>query len=331
MKRTALCVILLVLLCPATRASEPTVDSIDYAAPETYLDFPASLGNRAAIKKQASELKGETDVDTIRNVLTWMRKNLKYDGNIAYRWRDYDNVIREKKYGGCADEGIVCGVLLKAAGIPTVWVKTMDVAWIWDFKKGRQFQSWSGHVFLEVFVDKKWALLDPGGQTLYQDYSPKMRIVPGRRFAYHKGNDPKAMIMSLQWEEWKRQTRKYFTELDESLLPVDENGGTSLFRQAYVIGNSPNYQKITQMAVEAGLRVAKSFNTEYDKYLPQSRGNILLIETHRGKPIIPAKVLEKHFPNAFAGLSRPKKTIRIGNTTIIFIDFSESLQGLGKE
>ena len=26
-------------------------------------------------------------------------------------------MIREKAYGGCADQGIVCGVLLKAAGI----------------------------------------------------------------------------------------------------------------------------------------------------------------------------------------------------------------------
>jgi transglutaminase-like putative cysteine protease len=331
MRRIALCVILLAALSPSIRASEPSVDTIDYATPQKYLDFPDSLGDRAAIQKQADELKGKTDLDTIRNVLTWMNHTLKYDGNIAYRWRNYDDAIREKKTGGCADEGIVCGVLLKAAGIPTVWVKTMDVAWIWDFKKGRAFQSWSGHVFLEVFVNGKWALLDPGGQMLYQDYSPQTRILPGRRFAYHKGNDPKTMIMSLQWEEWKQQTRAYFTKLDESLLPVDERGATSLFREVYVIGNSPYYQKMTQMAREAGLRVAMSFNTDYDRFLPKARGHLLLIETHRGKPIVSAQVLEKYFPNAFAGLSRPKRTIQIGDTTVRFIDFAEPPQSLGKE
>ena len=173
------------------------------------------------MQAQASRLKADADLDTIRNVLSWMDRTLRYDSRKAYAWRNYDDVIREKAYGGCADQGIVCGVLLKAAGIPAVWVKTMDVNWIWDFKKGRPFHSWSGHVFVEVWVDQKWMLLNPGGKLLYQEYNPRARILPGNRFAYDKGNDPKAMVMSLQWEEWKRQTAAYFRDLDESLLPVD--------------------------------------------------------------------------------------------------------------
>ena len=207
------------LLPHATWGAGPDADGVDYADPDQCLAFPDSLGNRTAILSQASTLKGKSDVDTIRNVLLWMDQALKYDANIAYQWRNYDDVMRDKTYGGCADQGIVCGVLLKGAGIPTVWVKTMDVAWIWNFKKGRPFTSWSGHVFLEVFVNGKWSLLDPGGKTLYPDYSPKMRILPGQRFAYDKGNDPKAMIMSLQWEEWKQQTEAYFRQLDEARPP----------------------------------------------------------------------------------------------------------------
>ncbi|MEN6406971.1 MAG: transglutaminase domain-containing protein [Thermoguttaceae bacterium] len=307
-------------------ADGPEVDSIDYAHPDIYRDFPDSLGDRAAILAQASKLKGKSKLQTIRNVLHWMDKNLQYDGKIAYQWRNYDDVMREKKYGGCADQGIVCGVLLKGAGIPTVWVKTMDVAWIWTFKKERPFSSWSGHVFLEVFVDGKWSLLDPGGKTLYQNYSPKMKLLPGQRFAYHKGNDPKAMVMSLQWEEWKKQTTAYFRQLDETLLPVDEKGGTSLVPMAYVIGNSPYYQALTAMAVKSGLRAATSFNCQYDKYLPEANGHVILIETHEGKPIVPQKVLEKYYPKAFAGLSRPSKSIRIKNTRIVFVDPSEPSQ-----
>jgi hypothetical protein len=341
------------VLCMAglVSAAEPEVESIDYAHPDVYREYPDSLGDRQAILTHGATLKGKSDLDTIRNVVNWMAANLKYDGKIAYKWRNYDDVMQNRVYGGCADYSIVCGVLLKAAGIPTVWVKTMDVAWIWDFKKGRPFSSWSGHVFLEVYVNGKWALLDPGGKTLYQNYSPQMRIVPGPRFAYHKGNDPKAMIMSLQWEPWKKQTEAYFRKLDVSLLPVDEKGKTSLaesrgtsshetslagsagtadVRKVYVIGNSPYYQTMSAMAAESKLQVAKSFNCGYDGFLPQAQGHIILIETHNGKPIVAKEVLEKYYPNAYAGISRPARSIRIKGTTIVFLEFSEQLQSLSK-
>ena len=222
-------------------AGEPQFGAVDYAEPSKYLSWPDSLGDRTAILTQAAQLKGDSDLDTIRNVLTWMESNLKFDGQRAYAWRNYDDVIRQKAYGGCADQGIVCGVLLKAAAIPAVWVKTMDVNWIWAFKKGRPFQSWSGHVFVEVWADKKWMLLDPGGKLLYPDYRPQARILPGNRFAYDKGNDPKAMVMSLQWEEWKLQTEAYFRDLDEALLPVDLAGASELYP---FLTNNPSAQPV---------------------------------------------------------------------------------------
>ena len=312
-------------------ASEPSVDSIDYSSPARYLEIAGSLGNRAHIISQALKLKGDSDLATILNVLNWMDRNLKYDANRAYTWRNFHDAINEKTYGGCADQGIVCGVLLKGAGIPTIWVKTMDVSWIWDFKKGRSLKSWSGHVFLEVYVDKKWMLLDPGAKTIYKDYSPKARIMPGNRFAYHKGNDPKDMIMSLQWEQWKKQTETYFRSLDESLLPVDSAGGTVLSPQAFVIGNSPYYQVMTKMASEMGLKVRKSFNSQYDKFLPESIGYMLLIETHNGVPIVPLDVLEKYFPSVSERLKNAGGTMKIGETTIMFLDFSKMLGEFGAE
>jgi len=85
--------------------------------------------------ERASKLKGESDLDTIRNVLVWMDQNLKYDETKPDRWRNYDDVTPGKANRGCADQGIVCGVSLKGAKIPAVWVKTMEVSWIMDFKK----------------------------------------------------------------------------------------------------------------------------------------------------------------------------------------------------
>ena len=321
-------VILLAILTGTPPASEPTVDSIDYATPAKYLAIPSTLGNEADIARQALALKADNDRKTIRNVLDWMDANLKYEPDRAYEWRNYDKVVQQGCYGGCADQGIVCGVLLKSAGIPTVWVKTMDVPWIWDLKKHRPFTSWSGHVFLEVYVDKKWVLLDPGAKLIYIDYSPKSRILPGNWFAYHKGNEPKEMIMSLQWEQWKRQTRSYFSKLDEGLLPIDPTTATSLQQQCFVIANSPYYQTLSAMAQRKGLTVRKSFNTQYDRYLPQAIGHVILIEAHDGVPIVELTVLEKYFPAASNGLRSPEGAVAIGDTTIIFVDFAKLLDPL---
>lgn len=73
------------------------------------------MGDHAAIQRQAAKLKADSDLETIRNILNWMKRNLKYDSQKAYAWRNYDDVIREKAYGGCADQGLVCGVLMKEA------------------------------------------------------------------------------------------------------------------------------------------------------------------------------------------------------------------------
>ena len=306
-------------------SSVPSVDFIDYSNPDRYLEIADSLGDQDEIISNALKLKDNSDFITIRNVLNWMESNLKYDPDRAYTWRNFEDAIKDKTYGGCADQGIVCGVLLKGAGIPVIWIKTMDVSWIWDFKKGRKFESWSGHVFLEVYVDGKWMLLDPRAKMIYKDYSQKTRILPGNRFAYHKGNDPKEMIMSLQWEQWKEQTRTYFENLDDSLLPVDSEGGTSLLPQAYVVGNSPYYQFIMALAQKQGITVAKSFNTGYDEFLPRAKGNILIIETHDGVPIVSVNVLEDYFPDASKGLQNADGVFKVGDTTIVFLEFPEQL------
>lgn len=299
-------------------AEEPVFDAIDYASPAKYLVMADSLGDHDAIRKQAAALKTSDDRATLSHVLQWMDSQLKYDGDRAYEWRNYDTVVSEQCYGGCADQAIVCGALLKAAGIPTVWVKTMDVTWIWDFKKKRPFSVWSGHVFLEVFLDDQWVLLDPGAATIYKDYSTGSRILPGSRFAYHKGNDPQQMIMSLQWEAWKNQTASYFNDLDETLLPVDTASATPVRQQCFTIANSPHYQYFGKLMQQYGIRRGPSFNNAYDKYLPLAKGNFLLIETHGGVPIVDVKILKQYFPTIPEGKLTGK--VIDGATTLIFID-----------
>lgn len=305
-------------LVPRLLADQPVFNSIDYASPKKYVVIADDLGDRDAIANQAKSLKAADDRKTLANILRWMESQLTYDAHRAYEWRNFDTVVSQQCYGGCADQAIVCGVLLQSAGIPTVWVKTMDVDWIWDFKKKRPFNSWSGHVFLEIHLDGKWVLLDPGASRIYVDYSPQSRILPGNRFAYHKGYDPKRMVMSLQWEDWKRQTTSFFNDLDEGMLPIDTKSSQDIRPKCFIIANSPYYQLFGELVRQSGAAAGPSFNAEYDMYLPMARGNVIFVETHDGVPIVDVAILHRHFPTVSDGKQMGK--VIDGDTTIVFID-----------
>ena len=48
-------------------------------------------------------------------------------------------------------------------------------------------EHWSGHVFLEIFIHGRWVLLDDTAMVLYDDYDPKMRILPGESLRLRQG------------------------------------------------------------------------------------------------------------------------------------------------
>jgi transglutaminase-like putative cysteine protease len=113
---------------------KPAFDRIDYAKPKDYLDLPASLGDRDRIRKIAAGLKRESPEDTLVAISRWLEKNLRYNEKCAYAWRNFNQIVDDGEYGGCADHSIVFGALTRACGIPCVWVKTMDIDWIREFK-----------------------------------------------------------------------------------------------------------------------------------------------------------------------------------------------------
>jgi hypothetical protein len=224
----------LVLVVSTTiQAHEPDVKSVDYAHPQKYLEILPSFGDRLAIKKNASKLKGLNDLETIGNVVDWMKKNLRYNDSKSTTRRNYDDDVREREWGSCADYSIVCGALLRGAGIPVIWVKTLDVSFIWAFLNNHsRAMRVEGHVFLEVYVDvdkKCWALLDANAGKLYRkNYDPKMRILPGNRFAFDKGNDLYEMITSFTMDKYWQQIENFLPTIDKTLLPVDEKSNILL-------------------------------------------------------------------------------------------------------
>lgn len=87
-------------------------------------------------------------------------------------------------------------------------------------------QRWQGYVYLEVFLEDHWSLLDAVQRLLYEEYDPTQRLLPGvgvhglsvERYAYDKGGDPHVLVLSLDWDRWHRETETFFGNFDLQLL-----------------------------------------------------------------------------------------------------------------
>lgn len=272
---------------------EPRFDRIDHARPQDYLTLHESLGDPSHIRTIAADLKGDTPKRTLTAIGRWINAHLTCDNRAAYSWRDFDQVVGSRVYGGCADHALVFGALTRACGIPTVWVKTMDADWIREFRGKGSCTSWRGHVFLEVYLDHRWRLLDASGMRVYDDYDPATRIFPGGRFAYDKGGDPREMILSTDWERWKRQTAAYFATFDLAQLPVGEGHPLGA---VYVAADSPVWQAVTKRMQALGLHTY-SFNTDFDRFLTLAKGSDLIITCVGGRPVLPEPYRDRYLPD----------------------------------
>ena len=200
----------------------PSCDRIDYSHPEAYLPLNAHFGDKKHIEQIAATLGGKTPEEKLVAISKWVHSHLVYEADAPNEWRDFDRLVRDGNYGGCGDYSVVFGSLARACGIPTVWVKTLDVDWIREYRAHGTKGTWSGHVFLETYIHGRWRLLDDTAMVLYEDYDPKMRILPGERYAYDKGGDPFELVLSSRWQLWKKETRGYFRDFDLSKLPVGQ-------------------------------------------------------------------------------------------------------------
>lgn len=277
---------------------EPRFERIDYSNPRAYVRLPASIGNAKHIGSIAAQLKRQTPETSFRAIHQWMSENLSYDPNAAYHWRNFDRIIDDGTLGGCADHSIVFGALSRACDIPTVWVKTMDYDWIRNFKWQGPIGSWRGHVFLEVYIQGNWVLLDAQGMILYEDYDRNSHFFPGGRYAYDKGGDPHELILSVEWAVWKKQTAVYFAKFDVSSLPGFGRGRDISGRGIYIVADSPVWQWVQKACTSQGYRVRKSFNTEFDTYLPEARGNILIVACVGDRVVLPGKYHDEYLPIA---------------------------------
>jgi transglutaminase-like putative cysteine protease len=125
------------LACASTgsdsHVAAPDFGRIDYAHPEKYLAVDPALASPEMVVRIASEIRGETPEEKLREIGAWIDAHLQLRETDAYVWRNVDQLLADGTYGGCADHAVAFGSIARAVGIPTVWVKTMDADWIREF------------------------------------------------------------------------------------------------------------------------------------------------------------------------------------------------------
>jgi hypothetical protein len=202
----------------------PRFGAIDYSTPPQYLFLSSSFVGPESIQDLATSLQTSSPQATLGAIWKWMKANLEERNVMAdYGWRPVSEILARRRYIGCADLAMVYGCLARACGIPVVWVKSMDVNWIRMFYFTGRFNGGKGHVFLEAYLEGKWQLVNASQNEVYKRYNPSFELLPGPpgdRFAYDKGGDPRGLVLSLDWEPWKAQTREYFSSFDLGRLKM---------------------------------------------------------------------------------------------------------------
>jgi len=118
----------------------------------------------------SGEIKGE-GIEFVENLTYWIREHFEVPKpygerpnrlkrtahEILFPDVDGQGLGKKKRIGTCTEHGNVVRALLVAKGIPTIWVETIDEEWIaGKYPKG----YYSGHIFLEVYVDGGWRVLN---------------------------------------------------------------------------------------------------------------------------------------------------------------------------
>ncbi len=169
------------------RGDTPTATPRPYASA-----FGIDYGqpNKYAAQGEQTRLSNPTIVDTLRRrdqyvdhmgeIYQWIQRGFKpYSaGGSTIGVATTDQLMIERRLGGCHDWGLVFATIARELGYPTVMVDTASIAWAKNYMSGQR-GGFVGHVFVEVFVVDKWILMDSTNNWyIDNNYDPANPVIP---------------------------------------------------------------------------------------------------------------------------------------------------------
>jgi hypothetical protein len=152
---------------------------IDYAHPELYLQ----QGEQSRISDPSvlDSLRADRQsLGQLRDIYLWLKSEFTAyaAGGKTIGVVTVDQLLTDRQLGGCHDHGLVYAAVARELGYPAVMARTVSIAWVGQFQAGEQGPH-VGHVFVEVFINDRWILIDStNGWYLTEGYDPADPVIP---------------------------------------------------------------------------------------------------------------------------------------------------------
>jgi hypothetical protein len=152
---------------------------IDYNNPELYLTNGEQTG--ISSPEMLDPLRSdEQGIAHLKRIFQWLKKEFEpYSaGGKTIGVVTTDQLLEERRLGGCNDRGLVYVAAARELGYPAVLVITNSIAWMELYQTG-EAEQYIGHVFVEVYLDGRWVLIDStNGWFVEEGYDPSNPVIP---------------------------------------------------------------------------------------------------------------------------------------------------------
>lgn len=145
--------------------------NIDHSDPTAFLkNGPQTQNNNH--KDILDQFNNNKDLSTLIEIYSYISSSAFQNSSDMYMekfGRTVDEIIDSKTLTGCTDYGLVFASIARDKGIPTIFIQTARVDWIYDRIRDKA-QGIIGHILIEVYIDGKWRLVDSTAGKYYSDY-----------------------------------------------------------------------------------------------------------------------------------------------------------------
>ena len=152
---------------------------IDYGNPEKY--HAQGEQTRLSNPKVIDSLRGKPQsIAHLGEIYFWIRREFSAyaAGGTLIGKVTTDQLFAERRLSGCHDWGLVYASIARELGYPTVMIDTSSIVLARELQAGKKM-AWYGHVFVEVFVEGKWVLVDSTNNWYVENgYDPANSIIP---------------------------------------------------------------------------------------------------------------------------------------------------------
>ena len=142
--------------------------NIDHSKPDVFLKNGPQTTNNTN-QSDLNQFNNEKNLSTLIQIFKYISEDQYHNGDGEKFGRTVDDIMSSKLLTGCTDYGLLFASLARDKGIPTIFLQTARIDWIYDRVRNAD-SGITGHILIEVYIDGKWRLVDSTAGRYYPDY-----------------------------------------------------------------------------------------------------------------------------------------------------------------